>query len=225
MMWCIGTAVFSMFFFLTQYLQNVKEWNPLRTGVGFLPMAVGIVIAATIVSRLVGRVGIRIPLLIGPTLIVIGLAWLTRLNVTSGYLDLVGPLILIALGLGSSFVPITLTAVAGVDRSETGLASALLSTTQQVGGALGLAVLATIAIDATKSRVQSLAATTHGHASAGATAIATTHGYTSAFEVATCIALAGLVVSITVIRPPKLAAATAPDLPDTEAVVEGIGAL
>ena len=225
MMWCIGTAVFSMFFFLTQYLQNVKEWNPLRTGVGFLPMAVGIVIAATIVSRLVGRVGIRIPLLIGPTLIVIGLAWLTRLNVTSGYLDLVGPLILIALGLGSSFVPITLTAVAGVDRSETGLASALLSTTQQVGGALGLAVLATIAIDATKSRAQSLAATTHGHASAGATAIATTHGYTSAFEVATCIALAGLVVSITVIRPPKLAAATAPDLPDTEAVVEGIGAL
>jgi predicted MFS family arabinose efflux permease len=225
MMWCIGTAVFSMFFFLTQYLQNVKGWNPLRTGVGFLPMAVGIVIAATIVSRLVGRVGIRVPLLIGPTLIVTGLAWLTRLNVTSGYFDLVGPLILIALGLGSSFVPITLTAVAGVDQSETGLASALLSTTQQVGGALGLAILATIAIDATKSRVQSLATTTDGHTSARAIAIATTHGYTSAFEVATCIALAGLVVSLTVIRPPKLAPAAEPVAPGTEAVVEGIGAV
>jgi EmrB/QacA subfamily drug resistance transporter len=206
MMLCIGTAVFSMFFFLTQFLQNVLDWSALRTGVGFLPMTGGIVLAAGTASRLVGRIGIRLPLLFGPTAIFIGLAWLTRLRVSSGYLDLVGPLVVISLGLGMSFVPLTLTAVSAVQPSETGLASALLSTTQQVGGALGLAVLATIAIAAAKNKAQSLAAGAHGHVSAAANAIATTHGYTSAFTVASFIALTGLVVSIVVIRPPKLAA-------------------
>jgi EmrB/QacA subfamily drug resistance transporter len=211
MMLCIGTAVFSMFFFLTQFLQNVLGWNPIKTGLGFFPMTAGIVTAAAIASRLVGRIGIRLPLLVGPTGIVIGLAWLTRLRVTSGYLDLLGPLVLIALGLGMSFVPLTLTAVSGVRANETGLASALLATTQQVGGALGLAVLATIAIASTKSKLSSLTASTSGHPSAAAMAAATTHGYTSAFEVATCIALAGLVISIAVIRPPKLTAAEVVD--------------
>jgi len=213
MMLCIGTAVFSMFFFLTQFLQNVLGWSPIATGLGFLPMTAGIVVAASASSRLVGRIGIRPPLLVGPAGIVIGLAGLTRLRVTSGYLDLIGPLVVIALGLGLSFVPLALTAVSGVQANETGLASALLSTTQQVGGALGLAVLATIAISSAKSRLAGLAAAAHGHEGPRAIAIATTHGYTSAFEVATCIALIGVVLSIAVIRPPKLAATSASMLP------------
>jgi EmrB/QacA subfamily drug resistance transporter len=200
MMFCVGTAVFSMFFFLTQFLQNVLGWSPIKTGVGFLPMTAGIVVAANISSRLVGRIGIRLPLLIGPAGAVIGLAWLSRLTVTSGYTDILGPLLIISLGMGLAFVPLTLTAVAGVAPRETGLASALLNTNQQVGGALGLSVLATIAIDATKSKAQSLGAVVPGHASRAAAAIATTHGYTTAFTVAASIALTGLLVSALVIR-------------------------
>ena len=205
-MLCIGTAVFSMFFFLTQFLQNILGWSPLKTGVGFLPMTAGIVVAATISSRLVGRIGIRLPLLIGPAGAVIGLVLLTRLRVTSGYVDLIGPLVIIALGMGTAFVPLTLTAVSGVKPHETGLASALLNTAQQVGGALGLAILATIAIDATKSRIQDLV-DTHGHVGATAAAIATTHGYTTAFTVAACIAFAGFLISLAVIRVPPSAIA------------------
>jgi predicted MFS family arabinose efflux permease len=191
-----------MFFFLTQFLQNILGWSPIKTGVGFLPMTAGIVIAATISSRLVGRIGIRLPLLIGPAGAVVGLTLLTRLRVTSGYIDLIGPLVIIALGMGLAFVPLTLTAVSGVKSHETGLASALLNTAQQVGGALGLAILATIAIDATKSQLAGVAGP-HGHVSATASAIATTHGYTSAFTVAACIALAGFVISLAVIRVPR----------------------
>jgi predicted MFS family arabinose efflux permease len=203
LMFCIGTAVFSMFFFLTQFLQNVLGWSPIKTGVGFLPMTVGIVVAAGLASKLVTRVGTRVPLLLGPAGAVIGLAWLTRLTTSSGYLDLLWPLLIISMSMGLSFVPLTLSAVAGVQPKETGLASALLNTTQQVGGALGLSVLATIAIDAAKSRAESLTVEAHGHVTPAISAIATTHGYTSAFGVATCFALAGFVISLVVIRKPE----------------------
>ena len=92
MMLCIGTAVFSMFFFLTQFLQNILGWSPIKTGVGFLPMTAGIIVAAGVASRLVGRIG-------DPGAAshrarrgaVVGLAWLSRITVTSGYLDIIGP--------------------------------------------------------------------------------------------------------------------------------------
>jgi EmrB/QacA subfamily drug resistance transporter len=203
MMLCIGTALFSMFFFLTQFLQNVLVWSPIKAGLGFLPMTAGIVLGATLASRMVGKIGIRIPLLIGPGAAVVGLTWLTRLTVTSSYVDIIGPLLIISFGMGLAFVPLTLTAVSGVRASETGLASALLNTGQQVGGALGLSVLATVAIDATKSRAQNLAVSSHGHVTALATAIATTHGYTVAFEVGAGIALVGFIISLVVIRVPK----------------------
>jgi EmrB/QacA subfamily drug resistance transporter len=210
LMLCIGTALFSMFYFLTQFLQNILGWSPLKTGVGFLPMTAGIVLSATVASRLVGRIGIRVPMLIGPAGAVIGLAWLSRLTVTSGYLDIVGPLIIISLGMGLAFVPLTLTAVSGVRPEETGLASALLNTAQQVGGALGLAVLATVAIDATTSKAHSLAAAANGHVTRAVTALATTHGYTTAFEVAAGIAFAGFLISLIVIRVPRTSAADSP---------------
>jgi EmrB/QacA subfamily drug resistance transporter len=197
MMLCIGIALFSMFYFLTQYLQNVLGYSPIRTGVGFLPMTAGIVFAATLSSRLVGRIGIRIPLLVGPSLATVGILWMTRLTPTSSYFDVLGPLIVIALGMGFSFVPLTLIAVSGVKPHEAGLASALLNTMQQVGGALGLAVLATIAIDATKAKLHTLHQTT-----AAAIKLATTHGYTTAFSVAAGFAFIGLLISLVVIRAP-----------------------
>jgi EmrB/QacA subfamily drug resistance transporter len=197
LMLCIGIALFSMFYFLTQFLQNVQGWSAVKTGVGFLPMTCGIIVAAGLSSRFVGKIGIRIPLLVGPALAVIGMLWITRITPTSSYLSILGPLVLIALGMGFTFVPITLAAVAGVEPNEAGLASALLNTMQQVGGALGLAVLATVAIDAANSKLSSL----HSHTSTAAK-LATTHGYTTAFTVSAGIIALGLLISILVIRVP-----------------------
>ncbi len=216
MMLCIGTAMFSMFFFLTQFLQNVLGWSALRTGFGFLPMTLGIITAAVFTSRLIGRIGIRVPLLIGPAAAVVGIELLTRLTIHSGYGSLLVPLIIVSLGMGLSFVPLTLTAVSGVQPNEAGLASALLNTTQQVGGALGLAILSTIAIDAYRSKIVTIATASHGVISRQAANIATTHGYTTAFQVAAFIAFAGLLISVLVIRAPKQ---LAPDADSVSAAV------
>jgi hypothetical protein len=126
---------------------------------------------------------------------VVGMLWISRITPTSSYLEILGPLVIIALGMGFVFVPLTLTAVSGVEANEAGLASALLNTMQQVGGALGLAVLATIAIDASNAKLHSLHSS-----STGASNIATTHGYTTAFLVSAAVALASLLVSVLVIR-------------------------
>ncbi|HEV3267780.1 MAG TPA: MFS transporter [Acidimicrobiales bacterium] len=200
MMLCVGIALFSMFYFLTQYLQNILGWSPIRTGVGFLPMTAGIIVSAGLASRYVSKIGIRIPLIVGPAAATIGMLWITRITVTSSYPEILGPLIVIALGMGFSFVPLTLVAVSGVEPNEAGLASALLNTMQQIGGALGLAVLATVAIDATKSSYASLHQTT-----TLAKHVATTHGYTTAFFVAAGISFIGLLISLIFIRVPTAA--------------------
>jgi EmrB/QacA subfamily drug resistance transporter len=200
MMLCIGIALFALFYFLTLYLQNILGYSAIRTGVGFLPMTIGIIIAAGLTSRLVTKIGIRLPLIVGPALAVAGMLWITRITVTSTYLDILGPLVLIALGLGFVFVPLTLTAVSGVQDQEAGLASALLNTMQQIGGAIGLAVLATVAIDSTNSQL-------HGmhNVTSKAHEIATTHGYTTAFFVSAGITFIALIISIVAIRVPKMA--------------------
>jgi EmrB/QacA subfamily drug resistance transporter len=207
-MLCIGISLFALFYFLTLYLQNILGWSAIRTGVGFLPMTIGIIIAAGLTSQLVSKIGVRVPLVVGSAVAVVGMLWITRITVTSSYLDILGPLVLIALGLGFVFVPLTLTAVSGVKAEEAGLASALLNTMQQVGGAIGLAVLATVAIDATNSQE-------HGvhHLSTTASNIATTHGYTTAFFVSAGITFIAFVISVVAIRVPK------ESLTDTSAVV------
>jgi EmrB/QacA subfamily drug resistance transporter len=195
MMLCIGIALFSMFYFLTQFLQNIQGWSAVKTGVGFLPMTAGIIVAAGLTSRFVGKTGIRLPLIVGPAMTVVGMLWISRITPTSSYLEILGPLVIIALGMGFVFVPLTLTAVSGVEPQEAGLASALLNTMQQVGGALGLAVLATVAIDSSNSKLHSL----HSSLTA-AKKIATTHGYTTAFLVSAGVALVSLIISVVVIR-------------------------
>jgi EmrB/QacA subfamily drug resistance transporter len=202
LMLCIITGLFTMFYFLAQFVQNILGWSPIKTGLGFLPMSVGIVIGAALASALIGKAGIRVPLLIGPAAAVAGLLWFSRLTPYSTYPDILGPLLLISLGMGLAFVPLTLTAVSGVPEAETGIASALVNAAQQIGGALGLAVLATVAIDVTNSKARSLAAAAGGHLSPAGQAVATTHGYTTAFEIGAAVVFVGLIVSLLVIRAP-----------------------
>jgi MFS family permease len=151
---------------------------------------------ALFTARVITRIGIRVPLLVGPALVFFGMAWLTQLTASSNYLDLLGPLLVLALGMGQCFVPLTVTAVAGVKDNETGLASALLNTAQQIGGAVGLAVLGTVSASAISRQL----ASSHGHLSAASVASATTHGYTDAFTAAAVLTVAAFIVSLTVIR-------------------------
>ena len=141
----IGMSLFSMFFFISLYLQNVLHYSPVRTGFAYLPLAVGIILSAGAASQLVTRVGFKPPLIGGLLLIAAGLFWFSQVPGTGGSFaaDVLGPSLLAAAGLGFSFVPVTIAAVTGTRPHEAGLASGLINTSQQVGGALGLAILAT----------------------------------------------------------------------------------
>jgi len=190
-MLAVGAAIFSMFFFLTQFVQNILGYSPLKAGLSFLPLSAGIVTAATVMSRLVGRIGPRLPMTIAPLGATAGLLWLSRLSVHTNYLSgILAPLMLIALSMGSLFVPLTLTAVRGVRREEAGLASALLNTGQQVGGSLGLAILVTVATAASSAQ---------HHVSR---AVAVTAGYRNALVVGAGIAAFAFVLALVAIRPP-----------------------
>jgi EmrB/QacA subfamily drug resistance transporter len=165
-MLAIGTAMFSMFFFLTLFMQDILGFGPMKAGVAYLPFALTIVVSATITSRIVGRTGVKPPLMMGTALGAIGLFWFSQVTPHSTYWgSVIGPMFVTATGMAMCFVPLTLTAVAGVRRDEQGIASALLNSGQQVGGSLGLAVLGTIAVQTTRHQittvVQSLGAAGH----------------------------------------------------------------
>jgi EmrB/QacA subfamily drug resistance transporter len=212
-MLCVAASLFSMFFFLTQYLQNVLGYSPLKGGLAFLPLSFLIAGMAMLTSRLVTRVGPRLPMTAGPLVAAGGLFWLSKITAETSYLGVLGPMLVLAVGLGLSFVPLTLTAVSGVRQQESGLASALLNTGQQIGGALGLAVLGTIAVTTIRSQTHKLAAESHGELTRHLLNVATTAGYTHAFSAASIIALAAFVVALATIRhkvPPRSAPGAAP---------------
>ncbi|HZU78950.1 MAG TPA: MFS transporter [Acidimicrobiales bacterium] len=219
-MLAIGTAMFSMFFFLTLFLQNVLGFSPLRAGVSYLPFALTIMVVAGITSQLVGRIGPRPLLMVGPLLAAGGLLLFSRLTVTSSYWPNVFPgMVLAAGGMAMSFVPLTLAAVSNVRRDEAGIASALLNTGQQVGGSLGLAVLGTISATAFRGQLTGLLSRLANpvvvHAlsagapvsafhlpppAVGAVNHALTHGYTTAFSVGAGIMLAAFLIALLVVR-------------------------
>jgi EmrB/QacA subfamily drug resistance transporter len=180
----IGMALFSMFFFISLYLQDVLGYSAIKTGLSYLPLAVGIIVSAGVASQLVTRIGFKPTLIAGLVLIAGALIWFSRLHSPGGsYLaDIVGPSILSAVGLGFAFVAVTIAAVTGIEPDEAGLASGLINTSQQVGGALGLAILATVA----NSRTQSLL-----HSGVHAANVALTKGYDRAFLVGAGFAIAG----------------------------------
>src|ERR1700674_1482961 len=195
----IGVAVFGVFFFLTQFVQNILGFSPVVAGLAFLPMTATIIITAQVVARLVGRVGPRPFITVGPLLVAAGLFWLSQLNDQTTYLTgIVGPMLLIAVGMGNIFVPLTLMAVAGPTFEDSGLASALLNVGQEIGGSIGIALLGTIAATTTKNQLAGVVPT---HA---AVIHALAAGYGAGFQIAVLIALFGFAVALAVFRSPRV---------------------
>ena len=191
----VGASLFSMFFFISLYMQQVLGYGPLKAGVAYLPLAVTIMISAGIASQLTTRVGFKPVLAVGLVFIAAGLLWFAQVSPDGTYLaDILGPSLLAAVGLGLSFVPVTIGAVSGVSVRESGLASGLINTAQQVGGALGLAVLATVA----NSRTADVMTSAGG--ARGELPRALTEGFQSAFTLGAGFAILGLVLALTLIR-------------------------
>ncbi len=197
----IGAALFSMFFFLSRYMQEVLQYSPLKTGLSYLPLALVIIVSAGGASVLVTKLGFKPVLIAGLVLVLIGLLWFTQLPVDGVYLsDIVAPMVISAVGLGFAFVPVTIAAVSGVSADDSGLASGLLNTSQQIGGALGLAVLATIASSTTLDLIGAAGATGGPQAAAAATHGALTEGFQDAFLAGAGFAALGIVAALVLIR-------------------------
>jgi EmrB/QacA subfamily drug resistance transporter len=182
----IGASLFSMFFFISLYMQQVLGYSAIHAGLSYLPLALTIIVFAGIASQLTTRIGFKPVLAAGMVLIAAGLIWFSQVSVGGSFLaDILGPSLLAAAGLGLVFVSDTIAAVSGVADREQGLASGLINTSQQVGGALGLAVLSTIANSVTGS--------SHDPA-------ALTDGFQSAFMGGAGIAILGLAAVMVLIR-------------------------
>jgi EmrB/QacA subfamily drug resistance transporter len=182
----IGGSLFSMFFFISLYMQQVLGYSAIHAGLSYLPLALMIIVAAGVASQLTTRIGFKPVLAAGMVFIGAGLIWFSQVSVGGSFaVDILGPSLLAAIGLGLAFVSSTIAAVSGVPDREAGLASGLINTSQQVGGALGLAVLSTIANSVTGS--------SHDPA-------ALTDGFQSAFLGGAGIAALGLVATLVLIR-------------------------
>src|SRR5215210_4341392 len=145
-MFLAASGMFAMFFFNTLYIQRVLGFGPLKAGLAFLPFTAGVIVSAGLASQFAPRVGVRLVAAVGMVISTIGLLLLVRLPVDGSYLaDVLPSLLITSLGMGSVFMPLTLVATTGLQDDDQGLASGLFNTSQQVGGALGLAVLSTIA--------------------------------------------------------------------------------
>jgi EmrB/QacA subfamily drug resistance transporter len=191
----IGAALSGMLFLLTLFLQNVLGFTPLQAGFAFLPTALGVGVGAGLTSRLIGRVGPRIPMTTGALLVAIGMFWLSAVTVHANYLaDVLGPLVILAIGLGMAFVSTSVTAISGVQPNESGLASALLNVGRQLGGSLGIAIMGTIATTVTRNQLAA------GHVTHAVVNGALTAGFSSAFQVAGLIALGGFVTALVAVR-------------------------
>jgi predicted MFS family arabinose efflux permease len=194
----MGAGVFAMFYFLTQYVQMVKGFSPLRAGFGFLPISAVIIVMAQVASRVITRLGAQTMIVSGTISAGFGLYFLSTLSPDSSYaLHILPAIALIGMGMGFIFVPVTLTAVSGVAAEDSGIASAMLNVGQQVGGTIGLSALVTVFSTAARHDQEAHVATLHGVALAHH---AFTHGADMAFRAGAIFALVGLVVAIVLIR-------------------------
>jgi EmrB/QacA subfamily drug resistance transporter len=205
----MGTAMFSMFLMLTLYMQQVLQFSAMRTGVAYLAVAGTAILWSAVAAQLVTRLGVKPVLVVGMTSLTAGLIYFTQVSVDGSYAaDLLPGFLLTGLGIGFSFVPISIAALAGVQPAEAGLASGLFNTSQQIGGALGIAALSTIASSQTESAV------------AAGTALpeALVDGFQAAFFAGAGIAALGIVAALTLIRRDELAY-----VPEPEPVLDPVG--
>jgi EmrB/QacA subfamily drug resistance transporter len=187
----LGTMIFGMFFLLSLYMQQVLGFSALETGVGYLAVALVAVASSGVSQALVTRAGVKPVLVVGLLLLSGGLLWFTQVSENGSYaVDLLPGFLLIGVGLGFSFVPISIAALAGVTGREAGLASGLINTSQQIGGALGLAVLATVSTTHTESLL----------ADGTARPQALTEGFSLAFWVALAFAAVSIATTLAVLR-------------------------
>jgi predicted MFS family arabinose efflux permease len=187
----VGAALFAMFFFLSRYMQQVLGYSALKAGVSYLPLALAIIGSAGLASVLVTRLGFKPVLISGLVLVTIALLWFAQVPTRGSYVsDLLGPMVVAAVGLGFAFVPVTIAAVNGVSEDESGLASGLINTSQQIGGALGLAILGTIS----SSKTTDLMSNAQGAPVALPAAL--TEGFQLAFLAGAGFAVIGIVATL-----------------------------
>jgi EmrB/QacA subfamily drug resistance transporter len=191
-----GTAIFGVFLFLTYFLQSIKGFSPVMSGLAFLPMTACIMLSANVSTVItLPKFGPRVHITSGMVMGGIGMLLLQRLQVTSGYApDILPALMLMGIGFGMVFAPAINTATAGVSPADSGVASALVNTMQQVGGSVGTALLSTIAASATSGYVA-----THHVVGGIGNSVAATHGYTVAFDVAAGLFALGAVLAVTML--------------------------
>jgi EmrB/QacA subfamily drug resistance transporter len=186
----VGAGLFSMFLFLGLYLQVILGYTPLRSGFAFIPFSIGIIIFAGVASQLLPKVGPKPLMVPGLVFAGIGLLMLTRITPETGYATHVLPsLLIMSSGIALVFIPLTSTSLHGVSGRDTGVASAMVNTSQQIGGSLGVALLNTIAATATTSY-----AATHTELGKMVQPFAVTHGFTVAFKVSAALLFAGALV-------------------------------
>jgi len=193
----VAGGLFAMFYFASLYLQNILGYSPLTTGLAFLPVTAGIGIGATIAEKLIPRVGLRPVLLAGMLLAAVGLAVLAATTEVGGhYPGIVGGLFPMSIGMGATFVSLTLVATTNVEAADAGLASGIFNTSQQIGGALGLAVLASIA----NSKTADFLGGVVGKPSFLERQEALVSGFQTAFIVAAALVAAGTVLAALLLR-------------------------
>jgi EmrB/QacA subfamily drug resistance transporter len=205
-----GAGLFAMFLFLGLYMQVILQYTPVQAGLAFLPFSVGIILTAGIAANLLPKVGPR-PLMV-PGLLVAsgGMLWLTRLTPESDYLTAVLPaLVVMSIGMAFTFIPTATVALHGVGNHDAGVASAVINTSQQVGGSLGTALMNTVAVTATSSFLAANAAAL----GEDALPAALTHGYTRGFLLGSVLLLVAAVVVLVMIRIGPAAAADEEDAP------------
>jgi EmrB/QacA subfamily drug resistance transporter len=209
----VGAVTFSEFFLLTLYLQDVLHYSAVESGVAFVGFALTVVIVSNVAQLVVGRLGVRPALTAGLLTSALSVAWLTRLPVEGHYFwDLFPAFVLGGAGLGLSFVPVTIAGLAGVERSDAGVASGLINTSRQIGGAIGIAAVSAVAATSTRDYVSAHSGLT---VSSG---IALDHGFQTGLYVLTGLLLAAAVIVIALIRP-------APAKPEASAADEHAVAL
>jgi EmrB/QacA subfamily drug resistance transporter len=191
----LGTAVVSMFLMLTLYMQQVLHFSPIKTGVAYLAVAVSVIVWSAVASPLVTKVGVKPVLVAGMSVLTIGLVYFTQVSPEGSYVsDLLPGFLVIGLGIGFSYVPVSIAALAGVEAKDAGLASGLFNTSQQIGGALGIAILSSVAV----------AHTTAAAANGSSHADALTTGFHAAFWIGAAFAAAGAVASVVLVRRDEL---------------------